>query len=85
MLLGESSGRRATQTPRDHSRKHLAWTLAEINQLGKAPDSVVACRTRRTIEAVVAERQRRRIRLQTPPRRWTASETRLLGRLVDRE
>jgi hypothetical protein len=61
------------------------WTLAQLKQLGKTPDSVLARRTGRTVKAVVAMRQRRRIRLTTPPRPWTARETALLGRFNDAE
>src|SRR5438105_15171361 len=61
------------------------WTAAELAQLGRKPDSVLARRMGRTIKEVVAERQRQRIGLQTGPRRWTASEIRLLGRFNDEE
>ena len=57
------------------------WTLAELKLLGKKTDSVLARRTGRTIKEVVAERERRRINLETEPRRWTAREIKLLGRL----
>ena len=67
------------------TRKGAPWTPAELNKLGKLPDSVLARRTGRTIKEIVAERERRRIRLPTPPRRWTAREIRLLGRFNDRE
>jgi hypothetical protein len=43
----------------------MPWTLAELKKLGKAPDSVLARRFRRTIKEVVAERKHRRIRLAT--------------------
>jgi hypothetical protein len=49
------------------------------------PDSVLARRIGRTIKEIVEERQWRRIRLVTPPRRWTARETKLLGRYFDEE
>ena len=38
-----------------------SWTMAELRQLGKVPDSVLARRLHRTIKEIVAERQRRRI------------------------
>src|SRR5258708_40001244 len=60
-------------------------TAAELKHLGKTPDSVLARRLRRTIAEVVAERERRRIRLRTPPRRWTAREIKLLGAMFDME
>src|SRR2546425_12665271 len=60
-------------------RRGAAWTLAELKQVGKVPDSVLARRTGRTIKEVVAQREHRRVRLPTPPRRWTASELRMLG------
>jgi len=54
------------QTPSKlYPRKNSPWTLFELKQLGKVPDSVLARRTGRTIQAVVAERQRRRLRLLT--------------------
>jgi hypothetical protein len=49
-----------------------------------SPDSALARRTGRTKE-VVAERERRRVRLPTPPRRWTAGEIKMLGRYPDLE
>jgi hypothetical protein len=61
------------------------WRLAELKQLGRLPDSVLARRTGRTISEVVAMREARRLRLPTPPRRWTARETKLLGRYTDAE
>ena len=59
--------------------------MAEVKQLGKTPDSVLATRTGRTIKEVTEERQQRRIRLCTPPRRWTAREIKLLGKYNDYE
>ncbi len=44
-----------------------------------------ARRTGRTIKAVVAERVARRIRLPAGLRRWTANETKLLGKFSDAE
>ena len=66
-------------------RRGEPWSQAEVKQLGKVPDSVLARRTGRTIKEVVAERERRRIQLPTPPRRWTANEIRLLGKFSDKE
>jgi hypothetical protein len=64
------------------------WTLAELKCLGKTPDSVLARRTSRTIKEVVAERERRRIRL--PPRTAAGPHTKsnclepcLTGRLLN--
>ena len=71
--------------PNRWSRKGASWTLHELKQLGKVPDSVLARRTGRTIKEVVAERERRRLGLPTAPRRWTAREIRLLGRMNDNE
>ena len=67
------------------NRRNTPWTLAKLKQLGKKPDSVLARRLGRTIKEVVAERERRRIQLRTPPRRWTAREIKLLGTLADSE
>ena len=67
------------------AKKTTPWTLAELKQLGRTPDSVLARRTGRTIKEVVAERERRRIGLRTPRRRWTAREINLLGNLSDME
>lgn len=66
-------------------RRDAPWTIAELKQLGKAPDSALARRFGRTIQAVVAMRESRRIALPTPPRRWTAREIRLLGTMPDAE
>ena len=68
-----------------NSRKDQPWTLADLKQLGRVPDSALARRLRRTIAEVVEMREKRRIRLPTPPRRWTAREIRLLGRFNDTE
>jgi len=61
------------------------WKLAELKQLGKTPDSVLARRFKRTIKEVVAMRDSRRVDLATSPRRWTAREIRLLGTMPDLE
>src|SRR5437879_5905021 len=66
-------------------RMNKPWMAAELKQLGRMPDSVLALRLGRTIKEVVAERERRRIGLVTGPRRWTAREIRLLGKLNDHE
>src|SRR5664280_746402 len=63
----------------------VPWTLAELKQLGRTPDSVLARRTRRTIQEVVTMRESRGIGLVTGPRRWTAREIRLLGTMSDYE
>src|SRR5438132_10592464 len=68
-----------------HSRKDVPWTLRELTQLGKTPDSILARRRKRTIKETVAEREARRIALPTGPRRWTAREIRMLGRFSDPE
>jgi len=65
------------------NRRAEPWTLAEIRQLGKRPDSVLALRFGRALKDVIAERERRRIKLNTPPRDWTAREIKLLGRYTD--
>ncbi len=66
-------------------KKPKPWTRADIVQLGRVPDSVLARRMGRTIKAVVAERERRKIALPTAPRRWTAREIKLLGKFNDQE
>ena len=68
-----------------NTRKGAAWTLSELNRLGKKPDSVLGHQTGRTIKEIVAMRVQRRIRLPTGPRRWTAREIKLLGRYFDAE
>ena len=70
---------------RTKARRDAPWTIAELKQLGRTPDSILARRTGRTIKEVVAERERRRIGMRMPPRRWTAGEIRLLGRFSDLE
>jgi len=70
---------------RKKSRRYERWTKAELKQLGKTPDSILACRLGRTIQEVVDERKARRIKLETPTRRWTAREIRMLGRYFDAE
>lgn len=67
------------------NRRGAPWTVAELKQLGKFPDSVLARRTGRTIKEVVAMREHRRIRLPNAPRRWTAREIKMLGRYNDHE
>ena len=44
-----------------------------------------ALRFGRALKDVIAERERRRIKLNTPPRGWTAREIKLLGRYTDAE
>jgi|SRR5690242_8996275 len=51
------------------ARRTKPWTIAELKQLGKTPDSILARRLVRTIKEVVAERERRRIGLPTAPHR----------------
>src|ERR1017187_2603802 len=63
----------------------VPWTVAELKQLGRTPDSVLARRTQRTIQEIVAMRESRGIGLTTGPRRWTEREIRLLGTLSDHE
>src|SRR5436309_6718125 len=75
----------AAKQTRIRSRRGTAWRLAELKQLGEAPDSVLARRTGRTIKEVVAMREHRRIAMETGPRRWTARETKMLGRYNDAE
>ena len=41
------------------TRRGEPWTLPELKQLGKAPDSLLARRSRRTIKEVVVEREYR--------------------------
>src|SRR5688572_6608527 len=75
-------------TARKHrmrSRRGEPWTITELKQLGKVPDSVLARRTGRTITEGVVERKRRRVRLPTPARRWTAREIGMLGHDFDTE
>lgn len=68
-----------------YRRKGEPWKLEELKRLGKAADSYLARRARRTIKEIVAERESRRIALPTGPRRWTAREIRLLGTMSDAE
>jgi len=70
-----------TRFPRQGAR----WTLAELKQLGRTPDSVLARREGRPIREAVAMRVSRRVALPTPGRRWTARESRLLGTKPDAE
>src|SRR5665213_2010081 len=67
------------------SRKVVPWKIAELKLLGKTPDSILAHRTGRTIQEVVAMRESRGIGLPTGPRRWTAREIKMLGRYYDAE
>jgi hypothetical protein len=69
----------------EKSRRGARWTVAELEQLGASPDSLVAHRWGRTIKEVVAMRERMRIALETGPRRWTRREIKLLGTLNDHE
>ena len=57
----------AAKKNRIRGRRGAAWRLAELQQLGKVPDSVLARRTGRTIKEVVAMREHRRIAMQTGP------------------
>src|SRR5438552_18738446 len=66
-------------------KKPKAWNRKDLAQLGRLPDSVLARRSGRTIKAVVAERERRRIGLAPRGRRWTARERKLIGRFNDAE
>jgi hypothetical protein len=66
-------------------RREARWKMAELKLLGKMPDFVRARRIGGTIKEIVGERQRRRIRLVTPPRRWTARENKMLGHYFDEE
>src|SRR6266513_829888 len=61
------------------------WTTAEVKQLGRVPDSVLARETGRTLRDILQQREARRIALPTGPRRWTAGEIRLLGKMTDTE
>ena len=70
---------------RRYPRRNEPWSLKELKLLGKIPDSALARRLKRTISEVIAQRERRRIALPTPPRDWTTREIRLLGRFNDRE
>ena len=70
------------RSPTDFPPQGKPWTVKEWEQLGKAPDSVLARRFRRTIQSVVAMRTARRIALLTGARRWTARETRTIGNHV---
>src|SRR5438105_13578036 len=70
---------------RKRIRRGERWTLAELRQLGKVPDSVLARRFGRTIKEIVAEREHRAIARETGPRRWTAREILLLGKMNDKE
>ena len=67
------------------NRRGAQWTIAELKQLGKTPDSVLAKFTGRTIHEVVEMREHQRIGLPDPSRRWTAREINLLGTMSDSE
>ena len=67
------------------NRRGADWTMAELQQLGKTPDSVLARLTGRTIREVVEMREPQRIGLPEPWRRWTAREINLLGTMSDLE
>ena len=71
--------------PRKPRKRPDQWTARELGQLGRVLDSVLARRSGRTIRAVVAMRESRRIALPTGPRRWTARELRLLRTMPDAE
>ncbi len=66
-------------------RRKAPWTTAELKQLGRTPDSVLARRFRRTIREVLAKREARRIGLPIRRRTWTPAEIRLLGTMPDQE
>ena len=66
-------------------RRFARWTQAEINQLGKKPDSVLARRFGRTIKAIASMREQRRLLFRIPSLRWTAREIRMLGKWSDCE
>jgi hypothetical protein len=53
---------------RTSARGTVPWTLAEMKQLGRTPDSLLARRSGRTIHEVVAMRESRGIGLVTGPR-----------------
>jgi hypothetical protein len=63
----------------------VSWALAELKQLGRTPDSVLARRSGRTIQEVVAMRESRGLGLVTGPRPWAAREIKLLGTMPDHE
>jgi hypothetical protein len=50
-----------------YTRRGLPWSAAELKQLGKTPDSVLARRNHRTISEVVA--MRTEYRLKVPQKR----------------
>src|ERR1035437_4869698 len=83
--ITQSATSRAPRGRTVRRRRGAPWSVAELKQLGKRPDSTLARRMGRTIKEVVAMRESRRIKLPTPPRRWTAREIRLLGTMNDAE
>src|ERR1035441_6029015 len=83
--FGANGDMTSHKTSRNRARWGAPWSVAELRQLGKVPDSAFARQRGRTIKEVVAERIARRIGLATGPRRWTARELRLLGTMNDRE
>lgn len=74
-----------TRKSRIRTRRGAPWTIAELNQLGKTPDSVLAKRFTRTIREIVEEREARGMGLPVGLRRWTAREIKLLGTMNDAE
>ena len=66
----------ASRQRKVRSRRGQAWSGAELAQLGKRPDSVLACANRRTIKEVVAMREHLRIALATGPRHQQVLGTR---------
>ena len=66
-------------------RKGCPWSVAEVRQLGRVLDSVLAQRTGRTIKEVEAEREARGIGLSLGRRPWMAREISVLGMMTDRD
>jgi hypothetical protein len=67
---------------RTSARGTVRWTLAEMKQLGRTPDSVLARRSGRTIHEVVAMRESRSNSLaRCPIRQWRREQDILSARL----
>jgi hypothetical protein len=75
---------RVARQDRHKSRRGAPWSPAELKSIGKAPDSLLARRSRRTIKEIVAMREfLGRVLAKERQRRWTRREIQLLGTMKD--